>query len=197
MNTLQKDLGQEFLKFAVECQAFKFGDFTLKDGSKSDVFFDSSSFNSGNKLRKLSRFLAEAIQLEIPECNLIYGSAYKGIPLACAVSIELAELRGKDVGYLFDRKEEKKHGDGGSFVGKIPTSEDVIVFVDDVITSASTKITGMEKVLKAFDVKFAAIFVGVDRRSPSGLAVKNVPVYSLTTLQEAREFHSSIKGARL
>ncbi|MEY3046267.1 MAG: hypothetical protein RL242_3109, partial [Pseudomonadota bacterium] len=84
-----------------------------------------------------------------------------------------------------------------SFVGKVPTSEDVIIFVDDVITSASTKITGMEKVQKAFDVKFEAIFVGVDRRSPSGLAVKNVPVYSLTTLQEAREFHSSIKGARL
>ena len=80
MNKLQKNLGQDFLKFAVECQAFKFGDFTLKDGSKSDVFFDSSSFNSGNKLRKLSRFLAKAIQLEIPDCNLIYGSAYKGIP---------------------------------------------------------------------------------------------------------------------
>ena len=197
MNTLQKDLGQEFLKFAVECQAFKFGEFTLKNGSNSDVFFDSSSFNSGNKLRKLSRFLAKVIQLEIPEWNFIYGSAYKGIPLACAVSVELAELRSRDVGYLFDRKEEKKHGDGGSFVGKVPTNENVIVFVDDVITSASTKITGMEKVLKAFDVKFAAIVVGVDRRSPSGLAVKNVPVYSLTTLQEAREFHSSIKAARL
>ena len=197
MNTLQTNLGQEFLKFAVECQAFKFGDFTLKDGSNSDVFFDSSSFNSGKKLRKLSRFLAKAIQLEIPECNLIYGSAYKGIPLACVVSVELAELRGKDVGYLFDRKEVKKHGDGGSFVGKVPTSEDVIVFVDDVITSASTKINGMEKVLKAFDVNFEAIIVGVDRRSPNGLAVKNVPVYSLTTLHEARDFHSSITGARL
>ena len=197
MNMLQKDLGQEFLKFAVECQAFKFGEFTLKDGSNSDVFFDSSSFNSGNKLRKLSRFLAEAIQLEIPECNLIYGSAYKGIPLACAVSVELAELQGRDVGYLFDRKEEKKHGDGGSFVGKFPTSEDVMVFVDDVITSASTKIAGMEKVLRAFNGKFEAIIVGVDRRSSSGLAVKDVPVYSLTTLQEAREFHLSITGLHL
>ena len=197
MNMLQKDLGQEFLRFAVECQAFKFGDFTLKDGSKSDVFFDSSSFNSGNKLRKLSRFLAEAIQLEIPECNLIYGSAYKGIPLACAVSVELAELQGRDVGYLFDRKEEKKHGDGGSFVGKFPTSEDVMVFVDDVITSASTKIAGMEKVLRAFNGKFEAIIVGVDRRSSSGLAVKDVPVYSLTTLQEAREFHLSSTGLHL
>ena len=78
------------------------------------------------------------------------------IPLACAVSVELAELRGKDVGYLFDRKEEKKHGDGGSFVGKVPTSEDVIVFVDDVITSASTKIDGMKK-SKAFDVKIEAL----------------------------------------
>ena len=197
MNKLQKNLGQDFLKFAVECQAFKFGDFTLKDGSKSDVFFDSSSFNSGNKLKKLSKFLAKAIQLEIPECNLIYGSAYKGIPLACAVSVELAEILGKDVGYLFDRKEEKKHGDGGSFVGKVPTSEDVIVFVDDVITSASTKIDGMEKVLRAFDAKFEAIIVGVDRRSPSKLAVKNVPVHSLTTLQEAREFHLPITGAHL
>ena len=197
MNKLQKNLGQDFLKFAVECQAFKFGDFTLKDGSKSDVFFDSSSFNSGNKLKKLSKFLAKAIHLEIPECNLIYGSAYKGIPLACAVSVELAEILGKDVGYLFDRKEEKKHGDGGSFVGKVPTSEDVIVFVDDVITSASTKIDGMEKVLRAFDAKFEAIIVGVDRRSPSRLAVKNVPVYSLTTLQEAREFHLPITGAHL
>ncbi len=197
MNTLQTNLGQEFLKFAVECQAFKFGEFTLKDGSNSDVFFDSSSFNSGNKLRKLSRFLAKAIQLEIPECNLIYGSAYKGIPLACVVSVELAELRGKDVGYLFDRKEVKKHGDGGSFVGKIPTSEDVIVFVDDVITSASTKITGMKKVLNAFDVKFEAIIVGVDRRSPNGLSVNQVPVYSLTTLQDARAFQSSMTGDTL
>ena len=66
-----------------------------------------------------------------------------------------------------------------------------------MITSASTKIDGMEKVLKAFDVKIEAVIVGVDRRSPSGLAVKNVPVYSLTTLQEAREFHSSIKDAGL
>ena len=197
MNTLQMKLGQEFLKFALECQAFKFGEFTLKDGSKSDVFFDSSSFNSGNQLRKLSRFLAKAIKLEIPECNLIYGSAYKGIPLACAVSIELAELRGKDVGYLFDRKEEKQHGDRGSFVGKVPTNEDIIVFVDDVITSASTKITGMEKVLKAFDVKFEAIIVGVDRRSPNGLPVDQVPVYSLTTLQDARAFQSSMTGDNL
>ena len=117
--------------------------------------------------------------------------------MACAVSVELAELRGRDVGYLFDRKEEKKHGDGGSFVGKVPTNEDIIVFVDDVITSASTKITGMEKVLRAFDAKFEAIIVGVDRRSPSGLAVKNVPVYSLTTLQEARKFHSSITATPL
>ena len=70
------NLGQEFLKFAVKCQAFKFGDFTLKDGSKSDVFFASSSLNSGIKLRKFSRFLAKAIQLGIPECNLFYGSAY-------------------------------------------------------------------------------------------------------------------------
>ena len=197
MNTLQMKLGQEFLKFALECQAFKFGEFTLKDGSTSDVFFDSSSFNSGNQLRKLSRFLAKAIKLEIPECNLIYGSAYKGIPLACAVSIELAELRGKDVGYLFDRKEEKQHGDGGSFVGKVPTNEDIIVFVDDVITSASTKITGMEKVLKAFDVKFEAIIVGVDRRSPNGLPVNQVPVYSLTTLQDARAFQSSMTDDNL
>ena len=197
MNTLQFNLGQEFLKFALECQAFKFGEFTLKDGSKSDVFFDSSSFNSGNRLRNLSQFLAKAIQLAIPECNLIYGSAYKGIPLACAVSIELAKLRSKDVGYLFDRKEEKKHGDGGSFVGKVPTNEDIIVFVDDVITSASTKITGMKKVLNAFDVKFEAIIVGVDRRFPNGLPVNRVPVYSLTTLQDARAFQSSMTGDTL
>ena len=103
----------------------------------------------------------------------------------------------RDSGYIFDRKEEKKHGDGGSFVGKVPTNEDIIVFVDDVITSASTKITGMEKVLRAFDAKFEAIIVGVDRRSPSGLAVKNVPVYSLTTLQDARKFHSSFKIHKL
>ena len=186
---------EKFLTFAIECQAFKFGDFILKDGSSSDIFFDSSSFNTGIKLKKFSKLLAEAVHQKIPDCNLIYGSAYKGIPLAIAVSIELAALTGKDVGYLFDRKEAKIHGDGGNFVGKIPTNKDVLVFIDDVITSAETKVTGMEKILKTFGVKFKAVVVGVDRRSSTGVFVKEVPVYSLSTLHEVREFQSSMQEA--
>ena len=100
-------LDEEFLKFVTKCDALKFGEFVLKDGSKSDVFFNSGSFDTGPKLRGLARFFANKINDIEPDCTLIYGSAYKGIPLATAVSMELSNIKGKEVGYLFNRKEKK------------------------------------------------------------------------------------------
>lgn len=188
---------QDFLEFAFQCQAIKSGQFVLKDGSSSDIFFDSSSFNTGFQLQHLAQLMAQAIGEFQPNCNLIYGSAYKGIPLAAAVAIEFARLSGREVGYLFDRKEEKTHGDGGHFVGRTPVPGDTLVFVDDVITSAGTKITGIEKVQQAFGVGFAGILVAVDRRTPPGEGVLGVPVHALCTLSDVRDFAAQqTAGAR-
>ncbi len=183
-------MNHDFLQFAAQCGAVKFGQFTLKDGSSSDVFFDSSSFDTGFQLQKFANLLAQHIGQHIPDCSLIYGSAYKGIPLSVAVAMEFAHLSGRDIGYLFNRKEAKQHGDGGRFVGRQPVEGDVIVFVDDVITSAGTKIEGIEMLQAAFGASFRAILVAVDRRGEA-TPVQDVPVHALCTLAEVRQFFQS------
>ena len=182
-------LDEEFLKFVTKCDALKFGEFVLKDGSKSDVFFNSGSFDTGLKLRGLARFFANKINNIEPDCTLIYGSAYKGIPLATAVSMELSNIKGKEVGYLFNRKEKKLHGDGGDFIGKIPVEDDIIVFVDDVITSGQTKQEGITCIRNNFLKQIKSIFVAIDRRN-SYQDIDECPVHSLTTLDIIKKFVS-------
>ena len=199
MGTLQMHLGQEFLKFAVECEAFRFGEFTLKDGSKSDIFFDSSSFNSGNRLRKLSRFLAKAIQIGIPECNLIYGSAYKGIPLVSSMAVALFDNYKIDAPYCFNRKEEKQHGEAGFIVGA-PISGEVII-IDDVITAGTAVKESLDIITKSGG-KVKAIIVGLDRKERGASEMSatqeierdySIPVLSIIDIDDIIRFVSNEK----
>src|SRR5256885_10650090 len=131
-----KDYQRRFLEFAVECQALRFGEFTLKSGRVSPYFFNSGLFDTGAKLARLGEFYAHAVIDAGIEFDMLYGPAYKGISLACAVAIGLAEHHGRDLPYAFNRKEVKRHGEGGNIIGH-PLRGRVLI-VDDVISAGTS-----------------------------------------------------------
>jgi len=134
---------KQFVKFLLESGALTFGDFTLKSGRKSPYMVNTGKFNSGVSLSRLGCFYARAIyeKMElgiIPwETNLLFGAAYKGIPLAAASAIALGAAFDLDVGWAFNRKEAKDHGEGGVFVGRKPGAGDLVLIVDDVMTAGT------------------------------------------------------------
>jgi len=133
-----KDYQREFLKFALEIDAIRFGEFTLKSGRVSPYFFNAGLFNTGRKLAKLGTFYAQAAIDSGIDFDMVYGPAYKGIPLATTFAIALSEKYGRDIPYAFNRKEAKTHAEKGLIVGS-PLNGKVLI-VDDVISSGiSTK----------------------------------------------------------
>ncbi|WIO74391.1 orotate phosphoribosyltransferase [Porticoccaceae bacterium LTM1] len=152
---------QEFLDLAIAEKALKFGEFTLKSGRVSPYFFNAGEFHTGAALAALGRFYAAAIERAGIDYDLIFGPAYKGIPLASTTAVALADKFGKDVPYCFNRKEAKSHGEGGTLVGAPLQGRALII--DDVIT-AGTAIREVMEILKAQDAKPAAVVVGLDRK---------------------------------
>ena len=142
---MTESLDHRFTKFLLEAQALKFGEFTLKSGRKSPYFINAGAFNDGRKIATLGAFYAEKIAAEIEAGNLpndidtIFGPAYKGIPLGVSTAIALTSDHGMEVGYTFDRKEKKDHGDGGMMVGTQLTDGMKVLLVDDVMTAGSTR----------------------------------------------------------
>ena len=126
---------REFIEFAIEKGVLKFGEFTLKSGRKSPYFFNAGLFNTGGALAKLGRFYAAAIDDAGIEFDVMLGPAYKGIPLAATTVVAMANDFGKDVPYVFNRKEAKDHGEGGNLVGA-PLAGRVLI-IDDVITAGT------------------------------------------------------------
>ncbi len=124
---------KEFLDFAIAADVLRFGQFTLKSGRISPYFFNTGLFNTGDRLARLGRFYAQAILHSELDFDMLYGPAYKGIPLACATAIALADQHGRDVPYAFNRKEAKKHAEGGNIVGA-PLQGKVLI-IDDVISA--------------------------------------------------------------
>ncbi len=151
---------REFIEFAIDKGVLKFGEFDLKSGRKSPYFFNAGLFNSGVALAKLGRFYAAAIENATVEYDLILGPAYKGIPLAATTVVALANDYGKDVPYVFNRKEAKDHGEGGNLVGA--TLQGRVLIIDDVIT-AGTAIREVMTLINDAGATPVATIIALDR----------------------------------
>lgn len=156
-----KAFQQEFIEFALSRQVLKFGSFTLKSGRTSPYFFNAGLFNTGGDLAKLGRFYAAALVDAGINFDVLFGPAYKGIPIATTTAVALAEHHDRDVPYCFNRKEAKTHGEGGSLVGSPLKGR--IMLVDDVIT-AGTAIRESMEIIKAQGAELAGVLIALDRQ---------------------------------
>lgn len=185
---------REFIEFAVQRGVLRFGEFTLKSGRVSPYFFNAGLFDSGLALAKLGRFYAQALVEQGVSYDLLFGPAYKGIPLAAATAVALAEHHQRDVPWCFNRKEAKEHGEGGSLVGA-PLAGNVVI-VDDVIT-AGTAIREVMQIIQTEGAQAAAVLIALDRQERGTGALSaiqeverdfNMPVISIVSLQQVLEY---------
>ncbi len=156
-----KDYQREFIELAIRHRALRFGEFRLKSGRISPYFFNAGQFHTGAALAALGRCYARAISEAGVTFDLIFGPAYKGIPLAAATAVALADHWQRDLPYCFNRKEAKQHGEGGSLVGA-PLAGRVLI-VDDVIT-AGTAVREVMAMIEAAGASAAAVLLGLDRQ---------------------------------
>ena len=156
-----KDYQREFIEFALTKQVLRFGEFTLKSGRTSPYFFNAGLFNTGRDLARLGRFYAQALADSTIEFDLLFGPAYKGIPIATTTAVALADHHDIDIPYCFNRKEAKTHGEGGSLVGS--PLEGKIMLVDDVIT-AGTAIRESMEIIKAHGAELSGVLIALDRQ---------------------------------
>jgi len=152
---------REFIEFALEKEVLKFGEFTLKSGRKSPYFFNAGLFNTGRDLARLGRFYAAALADSGIDFDVLFGPAYKGIPIATTTAVALADHHDVDTPYCFNRKEAKAHGEGGNLVGS--PLEGRIMLVDDVIT-AGTAIRESMEIIQANGADLAGVLVAIDRQ---------------------------------
>ena len=150
-----------FIEFALERQVLKFGQFTLKSGRTSPYFFNAGLFNTGRDLAKLGQFYAEALQSAQIGYDVLFGPAYKGIPIATTTAVALADKHGVDKPYCFNRKEAKDHGEGGNLVGS--PLQGKVMLVDDVIT-AGTAIRESMQLIQANQAELAGVLIALDRQ---------------------------------
>lgn len=185
---------REFIRFAIERGVLRFGEFTLKSGRTSPYFFNAGLFNSGSALAQLGRFYASAVIESGLDFDVIFGPAYKGIPLGAATAIALAEQHQRDLPWCFNRKEAKDHGEGGTLVGAPLTGR--VLIVDDVIT-AGTAIREVMQIIRAQNAEAAGVLIALNRqeRGQGELsAIQEVerdyrmPVISVVSLEQVLEY---------
>ena len=152
---------REFIEFALERNVLRFGEFTLKSGRTSPYFFNAGLFNTGRDLARLGRFYAAALVDSGIEYDLLFGPAYKGIPIATTTAVALCDHHDIDMPYCFNRKEKKDHGEGGSLVGSELTGR--VMLVDDVIT-AGTAIRESMEIIEAHKAQLAGVLIALDRQ---------------------------------
>ena len=189
-----QDYQRDFLNFAVEKEVLRFGEFTLKSGRLSPYFFNTGLFNTGGSLARLGRYYARAIVDSGIEFDVLYGPAYKGIPLAAVTSAALYDEHQRDVAYAFNRKEPKDHGEGGIIVGH-PLQGKVLI-IDDVI-SAGTSVRESVDIICQENAEPAGVVIALDRQERGQgdkSAVQEVeqdlgfPVAAIARLQHLIEF---------
>lgn len=190
MNKNSASLSQQFIQFAITQGVLQFGEFTLKSGRTSPYFFNMGNICSGASLDQLGTFYANRIdQIETP-IELLFGPAYKGIPLVSAASIALSKNHNQDLPYVFNRKEAKQHGEGGSLVGAPLTGQ--VLIIDDVIT-AGTAIREVLEIIEKSDATAMGILVALDRQEvgPGGQSAIQeieqefgIEVYSLANVSQ-------------
>jgi orotate phosphoribosyltransferase len=156
-----KDHQREFLDFAIQCEALRFGQFTLKSGRVSPYFFNTGLFDTGAKLAQLTRFYAQAIMESGLPFDMLYGPAYKGIPLVAATAVAFAEQFNRDLPYAFNRKEAKHHAEGGLIVGH--SLQGRVLILDDVI-SAGTSVQESVEIIRRAGATPAGVAIALDRQ---------------------------------
>lgn len=190
---------KDFIDFMLESKVLKFGDFTLKSGRKSPFFMNAGGYVTGAQLRRLGEYYARAIHDAYGEdFDVLFGPAYKGIPLAVATAMAFDELYGKQVRYCSDRKEEKDHGaDKGSFLGSKLQDGDRVVMIEDVTTSGKSMEETVPKVRGAADVNIIGLMVSLDRQEKGKgekSALKEVselygfPAGAIVTMAEVQDY---------
>ena len=156
---------KEFIEFMIDCEVLKFGDFVTKSGRKTPFFVNTGFYRTGTQLRRLGEYYAKAIQNTFGmDFDVLFGPAYKGIPLGVVTAIAYSELYGKEVRYCSDRKEEKDHGaDKGSFLGSKLKDGDRVIMIEDVTTSGKSMEETVPKVRNAADVTIVGLMVSLNR----------------------------------
>lgn len=186
---------REFIEFAIKQGVLKFGEFTLKSGRISPYFFNAGLFNTGKALAEIGRFYAAALEESGVEYDVVFGPAYKGIPLATTLSIALFDQYGKDTPYVFNRKEAKAHGEGGTLVGS--ALEGRVLIVDDVITAGTAIREVMGIIEEAPGATPAATLIALDRQEKGKAEISaiqeverdyGIPVISIVKLEQVLDY---------
>lgn len=157
---------KDFIKFMVESEVLRFGDFTLKSGRKAPYFVNTGKYRTGAQISRLGEYYAEAYLEHNVSAKTLIGPAYKGIPLAVSTSIALAR-KGVNTGFCFDRKEVKDHGEGGLFVGQELQDGDKVAIIEDVMTSGKALREVLPKIKSVANVTVEAVVLSVDRMEKS------------------------------
>jgi orotate phosphoribosyltransferase len=189
-----KPYQHQFIEFALQTGVLRFGSFTLKSGRISPYFFNSGLFNTGASLARLGRFYAQAITESELDYDVLFGPAYKGIPLVATTVVALADQHQRDVPYIFNRKEAKDHGEGGQLVGAELKGK--VLIIDDVI-SAGTSVRESVDIIKAANAKPAGVIIALDRQE-QGLDTRSaiqeveqehqIPVISIINLNDLLDY---------
>lgn len=189
-----EDYQSAFIQLAIDVEALNFGEFTLKSGRTSPYFFNAGKFQTGSAVAKLGKFYAQALVASDVKFDMLFGPAYKGIPLAAVTVAALAEQHNRDLPFCYNRKEAKTHGEGGSLVGA--PLQGRVAIIDDVIT-AGTAIREVLSIIDKHNAKPAAVVVGLNRqeRGQGQLSAidelekeTGVPVISIVNLSHIMHF---------
>ena len=179
---------EQFIEFMVRSDVLTFGDFVTKSGRKTPYFINTGNYKTGEQIKKLGEFYAEAICSTIKDdANVLFGPAYKGIPLVVTTSIALSDKLNREISFCFNRKEVKDHGEGGSLIGHKLTDGDKVIIIEDVTTAGTSIRETVPLLLKSANIALAGLIISVDRME-KGIGEKSA-------LQELHEEFGMATGA--